>query len=137
MIVSRFPRSALTRLDGFLTGSNVLEKCPTFFTTESAQKELKLLKKEPEDAELALTTFGETVHLAERNRDTHQNWPKSSYFPSLVIKAVLDQLLAVDSVATLKATISSWIFCSGHIESLYVMVQKLQIRQQGRNPAVD
>ncbi|KAJ6595093.1 hypothetical protein DFH09DRAFT_1305775 [Mycena vulgaris] len=90
------------------------------------QKKLKLTKKEREEAELALTEFGETVRRAECKHSVNQNRPKSSFFPASIISSITLSLLALDSLAALDTLIQLWSFAAGHIDSLYTVIQQLQ-----------
>jgi hypothetical protein len=91
------------------------------------QKKLRLTKKEHEYSDTHLVKFGENVRWTERKHTVNQNRPKSSYFPSSVIESILDQLLALDTLAPLEHIVQSWFFfSSGYLTPLYALIQNLQ-----------
>ncbi|KAJ7851552.1 hypothetical protein B0H13DRAFT_2360043 [Mycena leptocephala] len=92
----------------------------------AAQKKLKLKKKEREEAEAKLTSFAETVHLAECNHVANQYRPKSSYLPTSIRNTILTNLLSLSSLATLTALLESWVFAVNHLNPLYNVVKKLR-----------
>ena len=99
---------------------------PPIDAVDPAQKKLKLSKKENDAAESALVTFAETVRCAERKNIAHQNRPKSAFFPSSLIKAVLKSLLSLESRLMLDNILGSWTFASKYTEPLFAIIQRLQ-----------
>ncbi|KAJ6586289.1 P-loop containing nucleoside triphosphate hydrolase protein [Mycena vulgaris] len=73
-------------------------------------KKLRLMKKERAHVESVLKEFGETVRRAERKLGAHQHRPKSAFFPTSVIRSILDVLLTLDSLEKLEALLTSWVF---------------------------
>ncbi|KAJ7020891.1 P-loop containing nucleoside triphosphate hydrolase protein [Mycena alexandri] len=92
------------------------------------QKKLKLKKKERAEAETTLTVFGDNVRLTERKRSINQRRPRSSFFPSTILKLVLDNLLSIKSLDDLTNHVESWAFVSEHVASLHSAIVKLQRR---------
>jgi hypothetical protein len=98
---------------------------PTVEPIPAADKRLKLTK-EREEAKSTLTEFGETVRRAERKNRAHQNRPRSSFFPTSLIRALLDSLPSIDSLEKLKLVLHSWIFAAGYRARLYAVVHSLR-----------
>ncbi|KAF7372288.1 P-loop containing nucleoside triphosphate hydrolase protein [Mycena venus] len=90
-------------------------------TAQRPDKKLKLAKKEHKKAESTLADFGETVRQAERKNRAHQNQPRSSFFPTSVIRALLDDL-SFDSLEKLEPVLQSWIYAAGYRVRLYAVV---------------
>jgi hypothetical protein len=91
-------------------------------------KKLGLSKKECELAEAALLEFGGTVHRAERKLPANRNRPKSSFFPTSIIRSILDVLLTLDSLENLEALLTSWVFAMGYRIRLYAIVRGIQAK---------
>ncbi|KAF7334056.1 P-loop containing nucleoside triphosphate hydrolase protein [Mycena venus] len=89
-------------------------------------KKMRLTKKEREQAEAALLEFGRTVHRAERKLPANRNRPKSSYFPASLVRAILDRLLTLDSLAGLEKILTAWVFATAYCVRLYAVVRGLQ-----------
>ncbi|KAJ7831783.1 hypothetical protein B0H14DRAFT_3463846 [Mycena olivaceomarginata] len=89
-------------------------------------KKLRLTKKEREQAEAALLEFGGTVHRAERKLPANRNRPKSSFFPTSIIRSILDVLLTLHSLEKLEALLTSWVFAMGYRVRLYAVVRGIQ-----------
>lgn len=89
-------------------------------------KKLRLKKTEREHAESVLKEFGETVRRTERKLGAHQHRPKSSFFPTSVIRSVLNVLLTLDSLEKLEAIIASWVFATGYRVRLYAVIHTLR-----------
>ncbi|KAJ7310773.1 P-loop containing nucleoside triphosphate hydrolase protein [Mycena albidolilacea] len=89
-------------------------------------KKLRLTKKECELAEAALLEFGGTIHRAERKLPANRNRPKSSFFPTSIIRSILDVLLTLDSLENLEALLTSWVFAMGYRVRLYAVVRGIQ-----------
>ncbi|KAJ7723583.1 hypothetical protein B0H16DRAFT_1598594 [Mycena metata] len=94
----------------------------------ASKKKLKLKKKERTEAETTLTIFGETVRLTERKHSINQRRPRSSFFPSTILKLVLDNLLSIKSLDDLTNRVDSWAFVSEHVAPLHSTIVKLQRR---------
>ncbi|KAJ7173214.1 P-loop containing nucleoside triphosphate hydrolase protein [Mycena filopes] len=102
-------------------------------TTNSApltatQKKLKLKKKEREIVEPVLAAFGETLRRDERKRGTNQHRPKSAFFPSSILKLLLDNLLSLTTLEDLTTLVVAWKFARAHAAALHDVVLKLQRR---------
>ncbi|KAJ6583376.1 hypothetical protein DFH09DRAFT_1435763, partial [Mycena vulgaris] len=89
-------------------------------------KKLRLTKKERKQAEAVLLEFGGTVHRAERKLPANRNRPKSSYFPTSLVRAILDKLLTLDSLSTLETVLISWVFATGYRVRLYAVIHNLR-----------
>jgi hypothetical protein len=92
----------------------------------ASDNKLKLTKKEREEAESTLTEFGETLRRAERKNRAHQNRPRSSFFPTSLIRAILDSLLSLDSLQKLQLVLHSWTFAAGYRVRLYAVIHSLR-----------
>ncbi|KAJ7686951.1 hypothetical protein B0H17DRAFT_1203965 [Mycena rosella] len=87
---------------------------PTADPIAALEKKLRLTKKERQHAESVLKEFGEVVRCAERTLGTHQHRPKSSFFPTSVIRSILDALLTLDSLDKVECLLTSWVFAKGY-----------------------
>ncbi|KAJ7809980.1 hypothetical protein B0H13DRAFT_2384850 [Mycena leptocephala] len=99
---------------------------PLAQSISAADKILKLSKPEREQAEAALVKFGATVHRTERKLAAHRNRPKSSYFPTSLIRSILDKLLALDSLNKLETILNPWVFAMTYRVRLYALVHELR-----------
>ncbi|KAJ6549749.1 P-loop containing nucleoside triphosphate hydrolase protein [Mycena capillaripes] len=99
---------------------------PAVDPLSALDKKLRLTKTEREQAEAALLEFGGTVHRAERKLPANRNRPKSSYFPTSLVRAILDKILTLDSFSTLENILISWAFATGHRVRLYAVVHNLR-----------
>ncbi|KAJ7025243.1 hypothetical protein C8F04DRAFT_1269359 [Mycena alexandri] len=105
---------------------------PAFTAPTTAQdttpmdKKFKLTQKERQQAESRLIQFGETLRRAERKHATHANRPKSAFFPSSILKSVLDSLLTFDSFNDLATHVESWTFAVGYQVRLCALVHELR-----------
>ncbi|KAF8193978.1 P-loop containing nucleoside triphosphate hydrolase protein [Mycena galopus ATCC 62051] len=89
-------------------------------------KKLRLTKKERQTSEPSFITFGQTIYRAEHRQLINHNRPKSSYLPSSLVTAILDNLLALDSLQKLEPLLQSWAFSRGYCVRLYAIVQELR-----------
>ncbi|KAJ7675500.1 hypothetical protein B0H17DRAFT_1207683 [Mycena rosella] len=99
---------------------------PTADPIAALEKKLRLTKKEHQHAESVLKEFGEVVRRAERTLGTHQHRPKSSFFPTSVIRSILNVLLTLDSLDKVECLLTSWIFAKGYQVRLYAHIHALR-----------
>lgn len=99
-------------------------------------KKSNLTQKEREQVEPMLVQFGETVRRAERKNARHANRPKSAFFPSSILKSILDSLLTFKSFDDLATHVKSWTFASGYQVHLYAIVHELRTTIQTQRKEV-
>ncbi|KAJ7155663.1 P-loop containing nucleoside triphosphate hydrolase protein [Mycena filopes] len=89
-------------------------------------KKSKLTAKERDQAESVFVKFGETVRLAERKNPAHQNRPKAAFFPTSIMRPILDALLTIKSFEILEPLLASWVFARGNRVRLYAVVDEIR-----------
>ncbi|KAJ7721770.1 hypothetical protein B0H16DRAFT_1738054 [Mycena metata] len=89
-------------------------------------KKLKLTQKERAEIEPRLVQFGETVRRAERKLAAHANRPKSAFFPSSILKSILDSFFTFESFDNLATHVALWTFAGGYQVRLYALVHELR-----------
>ncbi|KAJ7630263.1 P-loop containing nucleoside triphosphate hydrolase protein, partial [Roridomyces roridus] len=100
----------------------------------AAEKKFKLSKKERLRAEAELLVrvfFFDLLYTicairTERVLSANRNHPKSSYFPALLVGAVLNNLLVLDSLSKLESLLQSWAFASSYRARLYAVIHSLR-----------
>jgi len=95
-------------------------------TLTAQQKRLKLTKKERDHVQPKLLKFGEAVWLAEQGQGENPQRPRSAYFPSSLVKNLVDKVMSVSSLEDVQVRTQSWSHQSKHLASLFELVILLQ-----------
>ncbi|KAF8809190.1 hypothetical protein BYT27DRAFT_7013522, partial [Phlegmacium glaucopus] len=74
-----------------------------------------------------LLNFGESIRQIQRGPNTHKYQPRSSYFPSRILSAILDSLLVIHFPSELEVIINnSWAYYSSHGTALFNLIIEIQ-----------
>ncbi|KAF7364531.1 p-loop containing nucleoside triphosphate hydrolase protein [Mycena venus] len=108
---------------------------PAAGPVSSLDKKLRLTKKEREQAQAALLEFSSTVHRAERKLSANRNRPKSSYFPTSLVRTILDKLLTIDSLSNLETILTAWIFATAYRATIFSQRDTARLERNAKQRA--
>ncbi|KAJ6530729.1 hypothetical protein B0H19DRAFT_1082445 [Mycena capillaripes] len=95
-------------------------------TSRSSSRKLKLTKKEREGASSLLKKFRNSLRSQEHQSGNFLEHPQTMFLPFSIQTILLDKLLSISSLASLKILVHPWRHRETHCAALYKVILEIQ-----------